>query len=122
MILNARLVIRTALVGTMVQLALAAAQHYSPWFGAHWALFARMMVSASAGYGYGLVLGQGYVRGALGGAIAGGLSVVPALAILVVLGDSDATVMTVGCLIAIGIGAVGGCFGQMGAVLRRLAL
>jgi len=79
-----------------------------------------MMLSASAGYLYGLVLGQGYGRGALGGGIAGGLCVVPALALAVVLGDSAA--MITETAIAIGTGAVGGFFGQMGAILRKLGL
>jgi len=122
MILDARLVMRSALVGTVAQLALAAAAHFFPWIAGNLALFARMMLSASAGYLYGLVLGQGYGRGALGGAIAGGLCVVPALVVSVLLGDSGAAAMTTITLIAIGTGAVGGFFGQMGAILRKLGL
>ena len=122
MILNTRLVMRIALVATVVQLLLAVAGHFSPWLSGNLGLFARMMLSASAGYLYGLVLGQGYGRGALGGAIAGGLCVVPALALAVVLGDSDASAMRIGTVIAIGTGAVGGFFGQMGAILKKLGL
>ncbi len=122
MILDARLVMRSALVGTLAQLALAAVGHCFPWIAGNLVLFARMMLSASAGYLYGLILGQGYGRGALGGAIAGGLCVVPALAVSVLLGDSDATAVTTVTLIGIGTGAVGGFFGQMGAILRKLGL
>jgi len=120
MILDAKLVMRTALVATLVQLALAIGQHLFPWLVGNPALFARMMVCASAGYLYALIFGCGYLRGAVGGAIAGGLCAVPALILLVVLGDSQGPTLTMGTAIAVGTGAVGGFFGQMGAILKKL--
>jgi hypothetical protein len=115
-----RLILRAALFGTVLQLGLAAAGHFSPWVAIHLFLFGRAMLSATAGYVYGLVLGRGYGAGALGGAIAGGLCAVPGLAASVLLGDSLAAVVTMGTAISILTGAVGGAFGQMGAILRKL--
>ncbi len=118
--LDPRLVLRAALVGAVLQIVLAVAGHFSPWVGIHLFLFGRAMLSATAGYVYGLILGRGYGAGALGGAIAGGLAVVPGLAVSVLLGDSLAAMMATGMGISILTGAVGGAFGQMGAILRKL--
>jgi hypothetical protein len=120
MTLDSRLVLRTALAGTVLQLVLAGAGHLSPWVGIHLFLFGRAMISASAGYLYGLIHGRGYGSGALGGAIAGGLCVVPALVLSVLLGDSAGVMVSTGTGISILTGAVGGAFGQMGAILKKL--
>jgi hypothetical protein len=120
--LDPRLVLRTALAGTVLQLILTAVGHCSPWVVIHLFLFGRAMLSATAGYLYGLILGRGYGAGALGGAIAGGLCVVPALALSVLLGDSPASMVSTGTGISILTGAVGGAFGQMGAILRKMGL
>jgi hypothetical protein len=119
---DARLILRTALFGTVLQIVLTTAGHFSLWVAIHLFLFGRAMLSATAGYAYGLVLGRGYGAGALGGAIAGGLCVVPGLALSVLLGDTPAAMVTTGTGISILTGAVGGAFGQMGAILRKLGL
>lgn len=121
-LLNVRLVMWTAVFGTVTQLALSVARHLFPGWPASFVLFGHMMISATAGYLYGLVLGRGYGRGALGGGIAGGLSVVPACAVSVLLGDSDGILVTTATLISILTGAVGGFFGHMGAIMRKLGL
>lgn len=121
-LLNVRLVMWTALFGTVTQLALSVARHVFPGLPASLILFGHMMISATAGYLYGLLLGKSYGRGALGGGIAGGLSVVPACAVSVLLGDSDGILVTTATLISILTGAVGGCFGHMGAIMRKLGL
>ena len=82
--------------------------------------YGRRMVSASAGYLYGMDFGRGYAVGALGGAIAGGLCIVPAIALSVLLADTDASMLAVGTGICILTGGVGGAFGQMAAFMRRL--
>lgn len=117
---DARLILRTALFGTVLQLALAAAGHFSAWVAINLFLFGRAMLSATAGYGYGLILGRGYGAGALGGAIAGGLCAVAGLTVSVLLGDTPAAIVTTATAISILTGAVGGVFGQMGAILRKL--
>jgi len=118
--IDSRLVLRAAVVGTVLQLILAGCGHFFPWVAVNLFTFGRMMCSATAGYFYGLVLGRGYAAGALGGAIAGGLCVVPAIAISVLLGDSEAATVSVATGISILTGGVGGAFGQMGAILKKL--
>lgn len=120
--LDSRLVLKTALFGTLLQLVLAAAGYAFPWVAIHLFLFGRAMCSATAGYLYGLIYGRGYGAGALGGAIAGGLCVVPALAVAVLFGDSETMTAATASGISILMGAVGGAFGQMGAILRRMGL
>lgn len=120
--INPRILLLAAVLGTALQFGLAIAAHLYPWIGLHFFTFGRMMCSATAGYLYGLILGRGYAAGALGGAIAGGLCVVPALALSVLLGDSEAAMMSIGTGISILTGGVGGAFGQMGAILRKLWL
>jgi len=120
--IDSRLLLRTAVAGTVLQLILAACGHLFPWVGLHLFTFGRMMCSATAGYLYGLLLGRGYAAGALGGAIAGGLCVVPALTVSVLLGDSAAASVSPAAAISILTGGVGGAFGQMGALLKKLGL
>jgi hypothetical protein len=118
--IDSRLVLRASVAGLVLQLILAVCGHAFPWVAAHLLVFGRMMLSATAGYLYGLLLGRGYAAGALGGAIAGGLCAVPALAISVLLGDSAAAMVATGTGISILTGGVGGAFGQMGAILKKL--
>jgi len=120
--LDTRLVLQTALVGMVLQLALAVAAHIYHWLAVHLVLFGRAMASATAGYLYGLILSRGFRAGALGGAIAGGLCVVPALTLSLLLADHETIMATTSAGISILMGAVGGAFGQIGAVLRKLGL
>ena len=121
-VLDTRLVLLTALVGAVLQLALAGAAHSFPWVAIHLVLFGRAMASATAGYLYGLIRSRGFGAGALGGAIAGGLCVVPALALALLLGDPEIMMATTTAAISVLTGAVGGAFGQIGATLRKLGL
>jgi len=119
---DARLILRAAVIGTVLQAALALAGHFSPSIAAHFFLFGRMMIAATAGYLYGLSLGRGYGAGALGGLIAGGLCAVAGLALSVMLGDTLPSEVSLEAGISLLTGAVGGAFGQMGAILRKLGL
>ena len=121
-VLDSRLALQAALVGAVLQLALAGAAHAFPWVALHLALFGRAMASATAGYVYGLIRDRGFGAGALGGAIAGGLCVVPALALALLLADREIMMATTTAAISILTGAVGGAFGQIGAILRKLGL
>jgi hypothetical protein len=120
--LDTRLVLWAALVGAVLQLALAGAAHFYPWVAIHLVLFGRAMASATAGYLYGLIGGRGFGSGALGGAIAGGLCVVPALTVALLLADPESLMATTSVGISVLTGAVGGAFGQVGAILRKLGL
>jgi len=117
-VLDTRLALQTALAGTVLQLALVGAAHAFP--AIHLVLFGRAMASATAGYIYGLIGGRGFGAGAVGGAIAGGLCVVPALALSLLLADPENLMATTSAGISILTGAVGGAFGQVGAILRKL--
>ena len=118
--IDTRLLQRVAIIGLAVQLLLSLAGHFFPWVAIHLFMFGRMMISASAGYLYAMEFGRGYAIGALGGAVAGGLCVVPAIALSVLLGDTGASMVAVGTGISILTGGVGGVFGQIAANLRKL--
>ncbi len=120
-LLEPRLILRAAVIGTVLQLALALAGHFEGSV-VQFYLFGRMMLAATAGYVYGLSFGAGYGRGALGGAIAGGLCAVAGLTASVVLGETPAWEVSTEAGIALLTGAVGGAFGQMGAILRKLGM
>ena len=120
--LDTRLVLQTALAGAALQLVLAWAAHAYPWVAIHLVLFGRAMVSATAGYLYGLIRGRGFGTGALGGAIAGGLCVVPALTLALLLADPENLMATTSTAISVLTGAVGGAFGHVGAIFRKLGL
>lgn len=111
---------RAAIVGLVLQLLLALAGHAFGWTGSNMFLFGQMMVSATAGYLYGFWLGRGYAVGAAGGAVAGGLCAVPALAILALANDLAASMVPIGTGICMLTGCVGGAFGHMGAIMRKL--
>ena len=117
--INNRILLRAAIMGLILQLVLAGVGHFVPWVAIHLFLFGRMMISASAGYLYGMNFGRGYVVGALGGAIGGGLCVLPAIAMSVLLGDTLAPMLSLGTGICILTGGVGGSFGQWAASLRK---
>ena len=118
--IDARILQRAAVIGTVLQIALSLAGYFFPWVAIHLFMFGRMMISASAGYLYGMELGRGYAIGALGGAAAGGLCVVPAIILSVLLGDTDASMLATGTGISILTGGVGGAFGQIAAIMRKL--
>jgi hypothetical protein len=118
--IDARILRRAVIAGTVLQIVLSLSGYFFPWVAIRFFMFGRMMISASAGYLYGMELGRGYAAGALGGAIAGGLCVVPAIALSVLLGDTDASMLAVGTGISILTGGVGGAFGQIAAILRKL--
>jgi hypothetical protein len=118
--IDAGILRRAAIAGTVLQIALSLAGYFFPWVAIHLFMFGRMMLSACAGYLYGMDYGRGYAVGALGGAIAGGVCIVPAIALSVLLGDTEAAMLAMGTGICILTGAVGGAFGQMAAFMRRI--
>jgi hypothetical protein len=115
-----RLLGRAALIGAVLQLILAVWGHASPWVALNLLTFGRMMLSATAGYIYGIVLGRSYAAAILGGMVAGGLAAIPALLLSVFLSDSPAAALAVETGICILTGGVGGAFGQMGALMKKL--
>ena|ERR1700722_9046913 len=109
---------RAIFVGTLLQIVFVLIAHFSIWIEGNALLFAGMMTSATVGYLYAQDVAKGYMRGAYGGAIAGGLCAFIGIALSLVLGDLTAGMFLVRDMISILTGAVGGIYGQMAADWR----
>ena len=120
MFIVGRFLQRAVIVGVVLQLILAVLGHFIPWISGSVLMFGRMMISASAGYLYGMQMGRSYATSALGGAIAGGLCIIPALAVSVLFGDTRASFLAIGTGIAIFTGGVWRRLRQMAAMLHKL--
>jgi hypothetical protein len=114
-------VLRAIFVGTVIQVAMVVIGHFVPWVALHVFMFGGMMISATVGYLYAQEVAKGYGRGALGGAIAGGVCALLGIAVSVVLGDTQPNILALGTAISTLTGAVGGVFGQMSAGIRAFA-
>jgi len=114
---------RAGLVGILLQLALVGVAHYAPWIGSFAVRFAGMMISATAGYLYAMDVGLGFRRGALGGAIVGGVSFLVGIVLAQSFGDRLEDPLALWTLTSVLTGAVGGLFGEFAirwnALLRR---
>ena len=113
--------LRATLVGTVIQVAMVAIGHFVPWVALHVFMFGGMMISATVGYLYAQDVAMGYSRGALGGAIAGGVCALLGIAVSVFLGDTQPNILVLGTAISVLTGSVGGLFGQMSASIRAFA-
>jgi hypothetical protein len=111
---------RTLIVGIVLQLALAAGAHFIVYIAKNYFLFGGMMISATAGYLYGMGSAKGYFPGATGGAIVGGLCALIGVGASVLMHDAARTVIPLFTAICVLTGAVGGLFGQMAAKLRSM--
>ena len=103
---------RATLIGTVLQLAMVIAGHFSPWVAQHVFMFGGMAISALAGLLYGNAARRGYGGGALGGAIVGGVCALIGIAVSVVLGDTAAVILAIGTVSSAVTGAIGGLVGQ----------
>jgi hypothetical protein len=101
------------LLGTVLQLAMIVAGHFSPWVAMNVFMIGGMTISAIAGLLYARAAARGYPRGAAGGAIAGGLCAIIGIAASVALGDTPAMILAFGTLGSTIAGAMGGVIGQM---------
>ena len=115
-----KLLQRATFVGLVLQIAMYALGHYSDWVQINVFGFGGMMISAVAGYLYGMDRGRGWFPSATGGAIAGGICGLIGIALSVALGDTRQDFIATGATISVFIGAVGGIFGQMAANLRAI--
>ena len=116
-----RILQRALIVGSVLQVAWIALGHFYPPLRAYGNvfLFGGMMISAIAGYLYGMDFGAGYARGALGGAVAGGGAALIGIAFAVLLADASASELPLGVAISVLTGAVGGLWGEVAARMRR---
>jgi general stress protein CsbA len=102
-----------ALTGTILQLIMIAAGHFSPWVAMNVFMIGGMAISAIAGFLYARSAARGYPGGALGGAIAGGVCALIGIAASVALGDTAAIILAFGTVGSTVAGAMGGVVGQM---------
>ena len=119
--IDRRALLGATLVGTVCQVAMVILGHFIPWIALHVFMFGGMMISATVGYLYAQDVGNGYRRGALAGAIAGGVCALLGIAVSVMLGDTQPYILALGTAISVLTGAVGGVFGQMSASIRAFA-
>jgi hypothetical protein len=119
-LIDIRVLLRTAIVGIVLQLALALAAHYVAYVAKYYFLFGGMMISATAAYLYGMGSGKGYFSGATGGAIVGGACALIGVGASALMQDAAQSTIPVFTAICVLTGAVGGLFGQMAAKLRSM--
>ncbi len=117
---DGKLLQRSAITGILLELTLVVLGHYVPWVRANAYEFCAMMIVGLAGLFYARDFAKGYGRGALGGAIAGGTAGLIGISAANILGDEPLAALAFGTVLLIAVGAIGGLFGQLGAVLRRL--
>jgi hypothetical protein len=111
---------RAMLVGVIFELLLVVWGHFSPFMRAHFLLFGCMMIAGVAGLLYARDLARGFRLGALGGGVAGAAGGIAAVGASNVLGDHPELTIPYGVMVLTLIGVIGGLFGQLDAILRRL--
>ncbi len=104
--------IRATLIGTVLQIAMAMAGHYSPWVALHVFMIGGMSISALAGLLYARAAAKGFVSGGLGGAIAGAFCALLGIAVSVGLGDTIPAILGIGTAGSAVTGLIGGLAGQ----------
>ena len=116
--IDAKILQRSTTVGTALQLAMVVAGHFVPWVRDNVFMFGGMLISGVAGLLYARDAARGYMWGALGGAIAGGLCALIGIGLSVLLGDTPNFVLALGTAISVVTGAAGGHWGQFGVFLK----
>ena len=116
--IDAKVLQRSTIVGTVLQLAMVIIGHFVPWVRDNVFMFGGMLISGVAGLLYAREVAAGWARGALGGAIAGGLCALIGIGVSVLLGDTPNFILGLGTGISVVTGAVGGLWGEVGARIR----
>ena len=116
--IDAQILQRATVAGTMLQLTLIVFGHYVPWIRDNAFLFGGMLISGVAGLLYARDAALGYLRGALGGAIGGGGCALIGISASVLLKDMPATALGIGTAISVLTGAAGGLWGELGARIK----
>lgn len=105
--------VRSTVVGTLLQLAMVIAGHYSPAIASHFAA-GGMTISGIAGLLFALWSRQNTPSGAAGGGVvAGGVSAFMGILVSHLLGDVPASVLGFGTAGSAVSGAIGGVVGKL---------
>ena len=115
--IDGRILRYAIIVGTTLQAANALARHLG-WLSDYYAVFGGMFISGVAGLLYARDTNRGYAPGAIGGAVAGLVTISIGVALTVTLHDAPAVLIPFAMLICTLTGAIGGLFGQLGASIR----
>lgn len=115
--IDGRVLRNAIIVGTTLEAVNALARHVD-WLTDYYAQFGGMFIAGVAGLLYAREVNRGYAHGALGGAIAGLVSISVGVALSVTLHDAPALLIPVGLAVCALTGGIGGLFGQLGASIR----
>jgi hypothetical protein len=105
--------VKSTVVGTILQLILVIAGHYSPAIAGQFAA-GGMTISGIAGLLFAMWSGKKTVGGAVGGGVvAGGVSAFLGILVSHLLGDVPASILGIGTAGSAVTGAIGGLIGKM---------
>jgi len=121
-LIDLRILVRAAVVGIVLEIALVGSGHFVPFIARNLFLFGGMIIVATAAYLYGMDSGRGYFPGATGGAIVAGISGFLGSGLAVLLGDGPQSIIPFYTAICVFTGAIGGLFGQMAFNMRKRGL
>jgi hypothetical protein len=116
--IDGRVLRNAIIVGTTLEAVNALARHVG-WLGDYYAQFGGMFIAGVAGLLYAREINRGYAQGALGGAVAGLVSISVGVALSVTLHDAPAILIPIALIVCTLTGAIGGLFGQLGASIRE---
>lgn len=113
--------VRALIVGVVMMLALMVGVHFSAYLAHNDFLFGGMMITAVAGYLYGMDAGRGYFSSATAGGVIGIVTALIGVSVSVaVLHDAQQNVIPLFTAVCVLTAAIGGLFGQMSANIRRM--
>ncbi len=115
--IDGRVLRNAIIVGTTLEAVNALARH-AGWLSDYYAQFGGMFIAGVAGLLYAREINRGYGQGALGGSVAGLVSISVGVALSVTLHDAPAILIPIALVICTLTGAIGGLFGQLGASIR----
>ena len=111
--MNFKLILITAGVATLVQLAMVIAGHYAPFIKTHVFALGGMAISLVAGLVYAKLAADGWGPSLMGGALVGGACAVIGIGLSLALKDVPPMILAVGTLSSAVTGAIGGAIGKL---------
>jgi hypothetical protein len=119
--LNMKALQTATIVGTVLQLAIIVAGHFSLWVAMNVFMIGGMLISAIAGLLYARSASGAYSGALLGGAIAGGVCALIGIAASVAWGDTPAMILVMGTVGSTVAGIMGGLVGKAVAGSRTVS-